>query len=177
MEWIENNSVVLCRNNIDIIMMEPVIKVLPETYLVGLRLPMSLMNNRTGELWKKFMPRKQEIKNAINSDLFSMQVYPTDYFKAFNPATPFEKWAALAVPAVDNIPPGMEVYTIRGGHYAVFHYKGSSAKGSEVFQYIFNTWLPTSTYSLDNREHFEILGTAYKNNDPTSEEDIWIPIK
>lgn len=25
--------------------------------------------------------------------------------------------------------------------------------------------------------HFEILGEKYKNNDPLSEEDIWIPIK
>lgn len=25
--------------------------------------------------------------------------------------------------------------------------------------------------------HFEVLGEKYKDNDPTSEEEIWIPIK
>ena len=46
-----------------------------------------------------------------------------------------------------------------------------------IFQYIFGTWLPTSIYTIDNLPHFEILGKKYKNNDPTSEEEIWIPIK
>jgi hypothetical protein len=25
--------------------------------------------------------------------------------------------------------------------------------------------------------HFEVLGDKYKNNDPSSEEEVWIPIK
>lgn len=60
--------------------------------------------------------------------------------------------------------------------YAVFDYKGSSDDGS-VFKYIFNTWLPQSGYQLDNRPHFEVLGDKYRNSDPNSEEEIWIPIK
>jgi hypothetical protein len=30
---------------------------------------------------------------------------------------------------------------------------------------------------LDNRPHFEILGEKYKNADPDSEEDVYIPVK
>jgi AraC family transcriptional regulator len=37
--------------------------------------------------------------------------------------------------------------------------------------------LPNSNYHLDDRPHFEILGEKYKNADPGSEEEIWIPIK
>ncbi len=37
--------------------------------------------------------------------------------------------------------------------------------------------LPNSEYELENRPHFEVLGEKYKNNDPNSEEEIWIPIK
>jgi AraC family transcriptional regulator len=37
--------------------------------------------------------------------------------------------------------------------------------------------LPNSAYALDDRAHFEVLGEKYKNNDPSSEEEIWIPIK
>ena len=32
-------------------------------------------------------------------------------------------------------------------------------------------------YTLDDRPHFEILGEKYKNQDPDSEEELWIPIK
>ena len=65
---------------------------------------------------------------------------------------------------------------IAGGLYAMFEYKGSS-KDNSIFQYIYTSWLPNSTYVLDDRPHFEVLGKKYKNNDPNSEEEIWIPIK
>ncbi|MEP1984886.1 MAG: GyrI-like domain-containing protein, partial [Maribacter dokdonensis] len=38
-------------------------------------------------------------------------------------------------------------------------------------------WIPNSEYQLDGRPHFEVLGAKYKNNDPNSEEEVWIPIK
>ena len=69
----------------------------------------------------------------------------------------------------------MEPFSLEGGLYAVFDYKGSS-NDSSVFQYIFGTWLPNSAYKLANRPHFEVLGINYRNNDPSSEEEIWIPI-
>jgi AraC family transcriptional regulator len=107
-----------------------------------------------------------------------MQVYDASFdFKNFNPAAPFEKWAAVEVADFETIPDGMEAYTLRGGLYAVFLYKGSSRDFAKPFQYIFGTWLPGSDYSLDNREHFELLGAKYKNNDPASEEEIWIPVR
>jgi AraC family transcriptional regulator len=74
------------------------------------------------------------------------------------------------------IPDEMEAFKLKGGLYAVFHYIGSSMD-TRVFQYIFGTWLPASSYLLDDRPHFEILGDKYKNANPNSEEDIWIPIK
>ena len=67
-------------------------------------------------------------------------------------------------------------FVLEGGLYAVFDYKGSSADPS-IFQYIYTDCLPKSEYLLDDRPHFEILGEKYKNNDPESEEEIWIPIK
>ena len=136
---------------------------------------MSLSNNKTGELWRSFMPRRREIQNSLTSELFSMQVYnrPLDLG---NMNQEFEKWAAVEVADFDAIPDGMETFVLTSGLYAVFHYKGSSTD-TEIFRYIFGTWLPGSNYVLDNRPHFEILGDKYKNADPNSEEDIWIPIK
>lgn len=156
--------------------MQPEIKTLPKKSLIGKRITMSLAQNKTAELWKIFMPRRQEIKNVINSDLVSLQTYSPDYFKAFNPNNEFEKWALSEVSETNEIPNGMEVFSLEGGLYAVFFYKGLNTDFS-IFNYIFSEWLPKSEYNLDNRPHFEILGAKYKNNDPESEEEIWIPIK
>ena len=88
----------------------------------------------------------------------------------------FEKWAAVEVPDFDTIPAGMETFVLPAGLYAVFDYKGSSTD-TQIFQHIFGVWLPGSNFVLDARPHFEILGEKYKNADPNSEEEIWIPVK
>jgi len=65
---------------------------------------------------------------------------------------------------------------VPSGLYAVFDYKGSSA-ASDIFQYIYASWIPNSRYQIARRPHFEVLGEKYRNNDPNSEEEIWIPIE
>ena len=156
--------------------MKPRIEILKEKKLIGNRLIMSLTNNRTGELWKSFMPRRREILNNSSDDLISMQVYNLNYFSEFDPANEFEKWAAIEVLDYDTVPKDMETFTLTGGLYAVFDYKGLSTDSS-IFQYIFATWFPNSDYLLDDRPHFEVLGDKYKNADPNSEEEIWIPVR
>lgn len=143
--------------------------------LVGMTKTMSMTNNRTAELWSGIMPRLNEIAHRLNEDKISMQIYPADYFDVFNPALEFEKWATVEVSKHENIPEGMSTITLPPGLYAIFDHKGSSADPS-IFQYIYSTWLPQSPYVLDDRPHFEVLGKKYKNNDPTSEEEIWIPV-
>jgi AraC family transcriptional regulator len=158
--------------------MEPRIEFLSEKILVGNSIKMSLTDNKTGELWRGFMPRRKEIDNKVNGDFISMQVYDNPlYFNAFNPNAPFEKWATVEVSDTENVPDGMQVFRLIGGQYAVFNYKGTVQGAPPFFNYIFTVWLPNSTYVLDHRPHFEILGEKYKNNDPDSEEEIWIPIK
>lgn len=156
--------------------MTPRIETSNEKKLVGKRMTMSLANNRTGELWKSFLPRRSEISNNLTNDFISMQVYKPTHFADFMPTNEFEKWATIEVTDFDNVPSNMETFTLTAGTYAVFDYKGSSSDPS-IFQYIFGTWLPSSGYELDERPHFEILGDKYRNNDPTSEEEIWIPIR
>ena len=158
--------------------MQARIETIPEKKLIGNRLRMTLADNKTGELWRRFMPKRKEIKNVMTTDLISMQVYDKSLdSNDFNAETGFEKWAVVEVSDFDTVPDTMETYTLIGGLYAVFLYQGDSRFFQETFQYIFGTWLPNSAYELDRREHFEILGENYKNNDPASEEEIWIPIK
>jgi len=151
------------------------IEMLPEKKLIGKRVRMSLSNNKTGELWRSFMPRRREIQNSLTPEFFSMQVYdqPVD---PGNPAQEFDKWAAVEVADFGAVPDEMEAFVLTGGLYAVFHYTGSSTD-TRIYQYIFGTWLPNSNFVLDTRPHFEVLGERYRNSDSDSEEDIWIPIK
>lgn len=144
--------------------------------LMGQRLSMSLAENKTAQLWQKFMPRRNEIQHRLNNDLISMQVY--DAIFTYNPTMLFEKWAVVEVSDTAQEIEGMEKYDLQGGMYAVFLHKGASEMAArQTFMYIYNEWLPLSGYELDKREHFEVLGEKYNRNDENSEEEIWIPVK
>lgn len=156
--------------------MKPRIVNLIEKKLVGKNLIMSLENYKIAELWKDFIPRRKEINNTLSDDLISMVVYNPNHFLDFKPTNEFEKWAAAEVSNFDNVPSNMQTFTLCGGLYAVFDYKGLNTDDS-IYRYIFGDWINNSDYTIDNRPHFEILGEKYKNNDPNSEEEIWIPIK
>ena len=140
---------------------------------------MSYANNRTGQLWGQFMPRRREIKNTIGTDLISLQ--GTNKALKMNEIefdTEFEKWAAVEVSAVENIPPGMEALSLEAGQYAVFTHKGCSIESIlKTMQYILGEWLPNSGFALDNRPDFEVLGEKYAKDSPDSEEEIWVPVR
>ena len=154
----------------------PRIETIPSKILIGKRLTMSFAHNRTFELFSSFMPRRKEIENRVGEDIYCVQQYPPiQSYNDFKPDLEFEKWAAVEVFSTDNIPEGMERHQLTGGLYAVFLHQGPTTDLS-TFEFAFKTWLPNSNYILDQREHFEILGSKYKNNSPHSEEEIWIPV-
>lgn len=157
--------------------MKPEIRVLSEKKLVGRRMNMSFSDNKTGLLWKGFMSGRKEIHSIKSTELYSMQIYDPLFFDDFRSAAKFEKWAAIEVTDFNSVPDGMETFILQGGLYAVFLYHGSSVNADKTFKYIYNTWLPDSDYSLDNRPHFEVLGEKYVNESPDSEEEIWIPVR
>jgi AraC family transcriptional regulator len=157
--------------------MDPKIETLNELKLVGMKTKMSFANNKTRELWQSFMPRKKEIIQAVDIELYSVEVYDPGFFKNFSPANEFEKWAAVKVKTLETVPQNMDSLIIHAGEYAVFHYKGKPSEGQKFYQFIYTQWLPGSGYELDNRPHFALMGEKYKGEDPESEEDIWIPIQ
>ncbi|TGK81982.1 AraC family transcriptional regulator [Leptospira noumeaensis] len=146
-------------------------------YLVGKKIEMSLVESLTPILWKSFVPKIGSISNRVSTEKISLSVYPLDYFQNFNPNRKFIKWAGVEVSSVMDLPEGMEVLEIPAGLYSVFLYKGSVAESGPFFEWIFRDWFPKSGYDLDNRPHFELLGDKYINDDPSSEEFVYIPIK
>ena len=155
--------------------MNPTIKTFPSTKFIGKNLSFTYADYRAFELWSSFMPHRKEIQNVIASDLYNIQINPSNF--DFKPNTPFLKWAAVAVSNIDFVPEGMGTLEIPEGMYAVFNYKGDQSNVAAFFNAIYTQWLPASGYQLGNHPQFEILGEKYKNNDPNSEEEIWIPIK
>lgn len=155
--------------------MKPTIKIFPETKFIGKNLSFSYTDYRAFELWSSFMPRRNEIQNALGKDLFNIQINPENF--DFDPQTEFVKWAVVPVSDFDFVPEGMQLLIVEEGLYAVFNHIGDASKARETFGYIYGVWLPNSEYELDNRPQFEILGEKYKNNAADSEEEIWIPIK
>ncbi len=155
--------------------MNPTIKTFPTTKFIGMNLSFSYANYRAFELWSSFMPRRKEIQNIIDSELYNIQINPNNF--DFQPNTPFVKWAAVAVSSFDNVPDGMETLEIKESLYAVFNYKGNQANVATFFKSIYTVWLPNSDYELGNHPQFEILGEKHKNDNPSSEEEIWIPIQ
>ena len=139
---------------------------------------MSHAENKTGQLFGSFMPRRKEIADTVSDEIFCVGVYDNSYsFENFDPSAEFEKWAAVEVENGSGPPDGMEALELPGALYAVFNHKGGPAAAPQTFGYIFGTWLPGSDYQLDNRPHFEILGEKYGDGGPESEEEIWLPIR
>lgn len=153
------------------------IELLEEKYLLGKSLQMTFAENRTPELWRSFMPLRREIKNKANSDLYSIEVYEPEFFHKFNPNNFFIKWAAQEVTSLADVPIGFETVIIPAGLYAVFLHRDPASTGATTYAYIFNQWLPSSGYQVDQRPHLAIMGEKYKNEDTDSEEEIWIPVR
>lgn len=157
--------------------MQPDITSIPAKKLVGMQTKMSLSDNKTTELWQRFMSRHREIKNALADVKYSVQVYdPEMDYDNFTPHTVFDKWATVEVSDYLDIPAGMEMLLLPGGMYAVFLYRGTPAAFHHMVQYIFGVWLPDSAYQLDGRPHFEVLDDRYRHDDPNSEEEVWVPV-
>ena len=157
--------------------MTPKITFLTEKTLIGQRQEMSLQNNTTAELWRRFLQRCRAQPFPGSRERYSVQIYPPNYFRQFRPEATFEKWAAVETMQPTVVSTDLETLILPSGLYAVFAYRGPASGGPAIFRYILLDWLPASPYALDDRPHVEVLGDDYKNEHPDSEEELWIPIK
>ena len=157
--------------------MEYRIETLCPKQLVGMHMGMSYINNKTAELWRTFMPIRNQVKNRVDQQYYSMQIYQNTFeLGTFNPSKLFTKWAAVEVAEFESIPSGMDQYMLNGGLYAVFIHHGPASEFEKSFRYIFEQWLPNSDYEMDDREHFELLQEGYNPMDVNAIEEIWVPI-
>jgi len=154
-------------------MITPTIVEFGGALLCGASEAMSLGTFTPWTLWPRVMKRLSQIGNRTSPDLISLRNF--NGIPVFGPEAnpPFTYWGGVEVVAANK---GFEHLDIPAGTYAVFHYKGLSSD-STIWRYIYSQWLPNSEWELDDRPHFERLGAKYKNNDPNSEEEIFIPVR
>ncbi|WP_229593259.1 GyrI-like domain-containing protein [Rossellomorea vietnamensis] len=158
--------------------MKPTIIELKEKKLIGKFKVMSLSEDSTKALWQSFMPHRKAISHRVDEKLYNMKVFDSGLdVKQLTPATPFVKWAAVEVEAFENTPEVMDTYTMKGGLYAMFLHQGPASTFHETLKYIHTVWMPSSEYQLDDREHFERFDEHYNPADPSSVEEVWIPIR
>jgi AraC family transcriptional regulator len=157
---------------------EPEIIDFPETRLIGSRIRMSFVNDRTSELWRGFRPVASKIAKRIGSESYSVKVYDASYsFSSFDPSAEFDKWAMVAVSDDAEVSDGLESLTIPGGKYAEFIHVGPASAAPRTFGYIFSQWLPASEFELDLRPHFEILPEGYDPFSVDGTERVLIPVR
>ena len=164
--------------------MENRIEMLRPTTIVGKSLEMSLAQDKTQVLWQSFGPFVKKIEHRKDRNFISLQKFNSVFDpKNFDPNVLFTKWAGVAIEADKKSKahqsgiPGLELYEIQGGLYAVFKHVGPASEFRKSMEFIYGTWFPNSHYDIDEREHFEVLPEGYRPNDPNTEEEIWIPVK
>lgn len=80
--------------------MKPVIKTIAEKKLVGHAVEMSFLENKTFQLWSGFMPKRKEINNAVDGNLYSLEVYPENHFDNFDPNDTFQNGLQSKFPII-----------------------------------------------------------------------------
>lgn len=157
---------------------QPEIIDFPETRLIGSRVRMSFVNDRTSELWRSFRPVALSIAGRIGGESYSVRVYDELYsFTKFGPSAEFDKWAAVAVDMDAEVPEGFDELIIPAGKYAEFVHMGPASAAPRTFGYIFGEWLPSSEFELDLRPHFEILSEGYDPFALDTNERVLMPVR
>lgn len=155
----------------------PEIESLHAMRVVGIHRTMSFADPAMRELWQAFRPRTKEIGGRASEDFVSVRVFERPVKGAPTLESRFEQWAAVEVTHFGEVPEGMDSHTLGGGPYVRFTYRGRASDFAMAARYIYGEWLPASDYEVDDREHVEILGPAYRPDDPHATEKVWIPVR
>lgn len=147
--------------------------------LVGLACNVTLaevQDRATINLAERFMSRKSEIKNVINTkEVFGVSTDPMDYNQDTDQ---FEYFIGVEVNSLAEIPEDMIYKEIPSNEYVVFTFEGPAENAGRVHNYLYTEWLQKNEYQLSELYNIEIYDERFKG--PFSEEsvtDIYFPIK
>jgi len=156
------------------ISMEPKIIQKDKFMVVGMKYYGSNNNNEIPELWKRFNPRINEIKNVINGNV---AMGMCEFVENLTDESKFTYFACQEVSSLEDIPKEMEGLTVKKNKYAVFTHKGLVDRLGDTYEYIYGSWLPRSEFEPAKSHDFEYYDERFNPGDENSELDIYIPIK
>jgi AraC family transcriptional regulator len=150
--------------------MEPRIVSVPAFTVVGMKYRGKNEQNEIPQLWSQFGPRMGEIKHKVDRDIAYGVMGNYD-----ENTGEFDYVAAIEVERADGIPTGMASWVVPEQTYAVFVCTLPTIR--ETFQHVYETWLPQSGYQRGSDVEFEFYDADFDPQDPSSEMQIYIPIK
>lgn len=163
--------------------MQPVFKNCEEFTVIGIGSPMISVlspekNNHIviPSLWRQFMRRKSEIKQAIHQFSYGICMPLSQSEKKTHPDECYYI-ACMQVSHTNEIPNGMVSKVIPASEYAVFTHHGALEKVDFTMNYIYGSWLPKSGKKLRMTADFEVYDHRFDPESDTSEFDIYIPIE
>ncbi len=160
--------------------LQPEIKIVSETKIVGLYGKSSLSCNNRPNMWNMFNPRINEIKHLAEGirGYGICEADPDFDMCRFDENTESSEIVGVEVISFEDIPQGMIKKFLTGGKYAVFTHKGKLDKLGMTYEYIWGTWILCSGVELDMRDDFEFYDERFLGYDnELSQMDIYIPVK
>jgi AraC family transcriptional regulator len=138
--------------------------------VVGLRYHGKNENSEIPQVWDALHTRIGEIKNLV-TDRIAYGISAN-----MDPETgEFDYIAGFEVSSTEDIPEGMIHFDVPGGKYAVF--ATTLPAIGETFRNAYETWMPASGYQPAGSSEFELYDEGFDPQDPSSEFDLYIPVK
>lgn len=154
--------------------MEPRIVQLEKLILVGRPYYGDANEHKFAKAWERFGNLEKEVSHRLNPMVgFGVEIYGPE----FQTEHQWTYFPSVQVSQFDDVPALLFAKTLPSATYAVFTAKGGIPKLGDTFMYAYMTWLPTSAYEVAFPFDFEYYDERFKDNDPDSEVDIYIPVK
>ena len=146
--------------------MQPQIVSKPAFTAVGMLYHGKNENDEIGQLWGRFNPRSNEIKNIVDG-AFGVCGHTQEDGS-------FDYLAGFAVSDTNPLPQGMTVWEVPAQKYAVFPCTLQNIH--ETYKYAFETWLPGSGYKYTAGPDYEYYDETFNPAVEGSVLHIYIPI-
>jgi len=111
--------------------------------------------NKLLDLWDEFIPRMDEVPNAISKIGFGLIEQTAKNAELLN------YYSAMQVSSTAELPSDMVSLTVSAGRYAHFTHTGNPMLLDDTVNYIYGTWLPRSGYEHSGDMDIEIYGEGY----------------
>jgi AraC family transcriptional regulator len=146
--------------------MKPKFVTKPAFTVVGLRIRTKPMSPDIPALWDQFVPRMDEIENPS-------EPYVSYGVMGNYTADGFDYMAGNPVEDATHLPEGMVSWDVSANTYAVFDATLSNV--GQVFNDIYNTWLPSSEYQPVDGFTLERYGEDFSPDTPNF--TVYVPVQ